>query len=386
MTGSIESFAITTEAEALRDLTERLKRTRWPDALDDAGWDFGTDLDYMQSLQRYWLEDYDWEKQRRHLNRFSHYRYDHDGLPIHFIHEPGKGPDPLPLLITHGWPGSFLEMTRILPLLTDPAAHGGDPGDAFTLIVPSIPGYGFSGRPRRRGMNVQAVADIWAKLMTKLGYERFGAQGGDWGSWISIALGLRHPERLSGLHLNYVSTRFRPDLGPGTPPLTAEEEQYLETVARWADAEGAYMAIQGTKPQTLSFGLADSPIGLAAWILEKFRGWSDNDGVPEDIIARDDLITNVMIYWLTNTIHSSMRFYSEARAKLLHLEPGQRVTVPTGVVRLPREIPMPPRSWVERAFNLRHWTSLARGGHFAALEVPELLAEDIRAFFRPLRS
>jgi pimeloyl-ACP methyl ester carboxylesterase len=386
MAGSIESFTITTEAEALADLTERLKRTRWPDALDDAGWDFGTNLDYMRELQRYWLEDYDWERERQRLNRFPHYRYDHDGLPIHFIHAPGKGPDPLPLLMTHGWPGSFLEMTRILPLLTDPGAHGGDARDAFTLIVPSIPGYGFSGRPRRRGMNVEAVADIWAELMTALGYRRFGAQGGDWGSWISIALGLRHPERLSGLHLNYVSTRFRPDLGPGMPPLTEEEENYLKTVARWADAEGAYMAIQGTKPQTLSFGLSDSPIGLAAWILEKFRGWSDNDGVPEDIIARDDLITNVMIYWLTNTIHSSMRFYSEARAKLLHLKPGERVTVPTGVVRLPREIPMPPRHWVERAFNLQHWTSLARGGHFAALEVPELLAADIRAFFRPLRS
>lgn len=183
-----------------------------------------------------------------------------------------------------------------------------------------------------------------------------------------------------------LSTRFRPYLGPGTTPLTAEEEQYPATVAKWGDAEGAYMAIQGTKPQTLAYGLTDSPIGLAAWILEKFRAWSDSKGVPEDIIARDDLITNVMIYWLTGTINSSMRFYKEARAKLLHLEPGQHVTVPTGVVSLPREIPMPPRRWVERAFNLQHWTSLARGGHFAALEVPELLAEDIRAFYRPLRS
>jgi pimeloyl-ACP methyl ester carboxylesterase len=386
MAGSIEPFTITTEPEALADLTERLKRTRWPDELDDAGWDFGTNLDYMRSLHDYWLREYDWETQRRRLNCFRHYRYDHDGLPIHFIHEPGKGPDPFPLIMTHGWPGSFLEMTHILPLLTDPGAHGGDPRDAFTLIVPSIPGFGFSGRPQRRGMNVQAVADIWTGLMTKLGYERFGAQGGDWGSWISIALGLYHPERLAGIHLNYVSTRFRPDLGPGTPPLTAEEEAYLKTVARWGDEEGAYIAIQGTKPQTLAYGLTDSPIGLAAWILEKFRAWSDNKGVPEDIITRDDLITNVMIYWLTGTIHSSMRFYSEARARLMHLGPGERVTVPTGVVRLPREIPMPPRRWVERAFNLVHWTSLERGGHFAAFEAPELLAEDIRAFFRPFRS
>ena len=386
MTGSIENFTITTDADALADLEERLRRTRWPDEIEGAGWDFGTNLDYMRDLQRYWLDSYDWETQRLRLNHFRHYRYDHDGLPIHFIHEPGKGPAPLPLLITHGWPGSFLEMTRILPLLTDPGAHGGDPKDAFTLIVPSLPGFGFSGRPRRRGMNVQAIGDIWAALMTALGYERFGAQGGDWGSWVSIALGLHHPGRLAGLHLNYVSTRFRPDLGPGTPPLTTEEEQYLATVAKWGETEGAYMAIQGTKPQTLAYGLADSPIGLAAWILEKFRGWSDNKGVPEDIIARDDLITNVMIYWLTNTIHSSMRLYNEARASLPHLGPGQRVTVPTGVVSLPREIPMPPRRWVERAFNLKQWTRLDRGGHFAALEVPELLAEDIRAFFRPLRS
>lgn len=386
MTRSIERFTIPADPEALADLTQRLKRTRWPDEIEDAAWDFGANLDYMRGLHRYWLEEYDWEAQRQRLNLFQHYRYDHDGLPIHFIHAPGKGPDPLPLIMTHGWPGSFLEMTRILPLLTDPGAHGGDPRDAFTLIVPSIPGYGFSGRPLKRGMNIQAIADIWAALMTRLGYERFGAQGGDWGSWISIALSLRHAPRLLGLHLNYVSTRFRPDLGPGTPPLTPEEERYLQTVAKWADAEGAYMAIQGTKPQTLAYGLTDSPIGLAAWLLEKFRTWSDNDGVPEDIIARDDLLTNVMIYWLTGTIHSSMRLYYEARLKLLQLAPGERVMVPTGVVRLPRELPMPPRSWVERAFNLKHWSSLPRGGHFAALEVPELLAEDIRAFFRPLRS
>jgi pimeloyl-ACP methyl ester carboxylesterase len=253
-------------------------------------------------------------------------------------------------------------------------------------VVPSIPGYGFSSRPTEPGMNYSIVADLWARLMARLGHSRFGAQGGDWGSWVSAALALQHPERLTGLHLNYLSTRFRPGVSPSDPPLTADEQDYLDRVARWAEAEGAYIAIQATKPQTLAYGLSDSPIGLAAWLLEKFRAWSDCETGPEQAIPLDDLITDIMIYWVTNTAHSAARFYSGSREQPFHLAPGQKILPPCGVVTLPRELPMPPRSWAERAFNIVHWTHLPRGGHFAALEQPGPLAEDIRAFFRPLRA
>jgi pimeloyl-ACP methyl ester carboxylesterase len=381
----INRFQIHVDDAKLASLRTKLDLVRWPDELEDAGWSFGTDLQFMQELHGYWRETYDWRAQEKRLNALSHYQYRGDGPAIHFIHQPGQGPAPLPLIMTHGWPGSFVEMLKILPLLTDPGAHGGDPADAFSVVVPSIPGYGFSERPLRRGTSVFAVADLWAELMAALGYERFGAQGGDWGSWISSALGLRHPERLIGIHLNYVSTGFRPDLSLGTPPLTEEETAYLDRVAKWRDAEGAYIAIQSTKPQTLAYGLTDSPTGLAAWLIEKFQSWSDCDVRPDEVLSKDELLTNVMVYWLTNTVHSSLRFYNESRAAPLHLQPGQRILPPCGIVRLPRELPMPPRSWVERAFNLTHWTTLPRGGHFAAMEAPEQLAEDIRTFFRPLR-
>ncbi|SEC52574.1 Pimeloyl-ACP methyl ester carboxylesterase [Rhizobiales bacterium GAS191] len=382
----ITRFHIRADEAELAALKSKLEQVRWPDVLADARWEFGSELQFMQDLHGYWLDAYDWRREEERLNVLPHYRFERNGSLIHFIHQPGKGPDPLPLIMTHGWPGSFVEMLKILPLLTDPGAHGGNPADAFSLVVPSIPGYGFSDRPTRRGTNVFAVADIWADLMTALGYGRFGAQGGDWGSWISTALGLNYADRLIGIHLNYISTGFRPDLSAGAPPLTLEETAYLDRVAKWRDEEGAYFAIQGTRPQTLAYGLSDSPVGLAAWLIEKFQRWSDCQYRPDEVFSKDELLTNVMIYWLTNTAHSSIRLYSEARAQPLHLRPGQRVKPPCGIVRLPRELPMPPRSWAERAFNLPHWTTLPRGGHFAAMEVPELLAEDIRTFFRPLRS
>jgi pimeloyl-ACP methyl ester carboxylesterase len=383
--GAIVPFRIKVDQAALNDLADRLRRVRWPDELENARWEHGSDLSFMRRLLQYWLQQYEWTKEERRLNEFSHFHYERGEQRLHFIHERGRGPDPIPLILTHGWPGSFVEMLKIIPLLTDPEAHGGSSSDAFTIVVPSIPGYGFSSSPRRRGMNVFAVADMWAELMTALGHREFGVQGGDWGSWISTAVGLRHPRRVKGVHLNYISMGFRPDLGPGTPPLTDEENHYLDRTAQWRDAEGAYFAIQSTKPQTLAYGLTDSPIGLAAWLIEKFQRWSDCENEPSQAFTLDELITNIMIYWLTNTAHSSIRFYSEARAAPLHLNPGERVTPPCGIVRLPRELPMPPRSWAERAFNVVHWTTLPRGGHFAAMEVPDLLAEDIRKFFRPLR-
>jgi pimeloyl-ACP methyl ester carboxylesterase len=382
---SIKPFSISIDPSRLANLRYRLEHVNWPDTLDEAGWEFGTDLAYMRSLHRYWLETYDWPAQEARLNQLPHFLFEHGDRRVHFMHRPGNGPNPIPLLITHGWPGSFVEMLKILPMLSDPGAFGADPADAFSVVVPSIPGFGFSSRPTTRGTNVFAIADMWAELMTALGYDRFGVQGGDWGFWISTATALRHPDRVLGAHLNYVSTGFRPDLSPGTAPLTEEEHAYLERVAAWRESEGAYFSIQATKPQTLAYGLADSPIGLAAWLLEKFKSWSDCERSPEEILSRDELLTNIMIYWLTQTVHSSFRLYAEARAKPLHLGPGERVLPPCGIVRLPRELPMPPRHWAERAFNLVHWTNLPRGGHFAAMEVPHLLAEDIRAFFRPLR-
>jgi pimeloyl-ACP methyl ester carboxylesterase len=382
----VKPFSIAVPNEVLEDLRQRLMATRWSDETDAEPWRYGPPLAYMRHIVDYWLNRYDWRGQEAFLNSFPQYMTDIDGLSIHFIHQQGIGPDPMPLVMTHGWPGSFVEMLRILPMLTNPAAHGGRPEDAFTVVVPSIPGHGFSSRPVTPGMNYAVVADLWAKLMDRLGHGSFGAQGGDWGSWISAALALQHPERLTGLHLNYLSTRFRPGVSPSDPPLSAAEQDYLDRVARWAEAEGAYIAIQATKPQTLSYGLSDSPVGLAAWLLEKFRSWSDCEAVPEEAIALDDLITDVMIYWVTNTAHSAARFYGGSRERPFHLAPGQKIRPPCGVVTLPRELPMPPRSWAERAFNIVHWTRLPRGGHFAALEQPALLAEDIRAFFRPLRA
>ena len=383
--GSILPFTIAIPQELLVDLRERLLRTRWTDETDAEPWRYGPPLSYMQKVVEHWLHRYDWRQHERELNSLHHCTTNLDGLTIHFVHEPGVGPSPMPLILTHGWPGSFVEFAEIIPMLTDPAAHGGRAEDAFSVVVPSIPGHGFSSRPTRAGFNYSDVADLWAALMGRLGYDRFGAQGGDWGSWISVALAQQHPQRVTGLHLNYLSTRFRPGLRPSDPPLSAEEQDYLDRVAVWAEAEGAYIAIQATKPQTLGYGLSDSPVGLAAWLLEKFRGWSDCSDRPEGAIPLDALLTDIMIYWATNSAHSAARFYSGSRERPFHLAPGEKIAPPCGVVRLPRELPMPPRRWAERAFNITSWTELPRGGHFAALEQPQLLAEDIRAFFRPLR-
>jgi pimeloyl-ACP methyl ester carboxylesterase len=382
---AIDPFTFRADPEALRDLRKRLGRAIWPDEVVADPWRYGPPVDYMKGFVAYWLDQYDWQTQEARLNSFPQFVTDIGKHRIHFIHQPGKGPAPVPIILTHGWPGSFVELLKIIPMLTDPASYGGDPADAFTVIAPSIPGYGFSSRPKERGTSVFAVADLWAELMTRLGYAKFGVQGGDWGSWISAATALQRPDRLVGVHLNYLSTRFRPALSSNDPPLTSEEEAYLARVADWTATEGAYIAIQGTKPLTLSYALTDSPVGLAAWYVEKFRSWSDCRVEPDEIISKDEMITDIMVHWLTGTAHSAMRFYSESREHPLHLAAGQRITPPCGIVHLPGELPMPPRSWAERAFNVVHWSSLPRGGHFAAWEVPDLLAEDIRAFFRPLR-
>ena len=382
---AVTPFKIAVPETVIADLMHRLRHTRWTDEVEASPWHYGPPLAYMQRFVAHWLDRYDWRKREAELNALPQFTTEIDGQVIHFLHQVGKGPNPIPLVITHGWPGSFVEMLGLMPRLTDPAADGGRAEDAFSVVIPSIPGYGFSARPTRPGTDYSTVADLWVKLMDRLGYARFGAQGGDWGSWVSASLARQHPERVIGLHLNYLSTRFRPGVSPSDPPLTDAERIYLEECAAWGDAEGAYIAIQATKPLTLGYSLADSPVGLAAWLLEKFRSWSDCEEAPEDAIALDDILTNIMIYWVTNTGHSAARFYSGPRERPFHLAPGERIEAPCGIVTLPRELSQPPRSWAERAFNVVHWTSLPRGGHFAAMEQPGLLAEDIRVFFRRLR-
>jgi pimeloyl-ACP methyl ester carboxylesterase len=381
----VSPFRIQVPEAVLQDLRERLGRTRWPDQVAGAGWRHGSDLASIQELAAYWRDRFDWGAQERALNAFHHRLARIDGLAIHFVHERGRGPRPFPLILTHGWPGCFAEMLKLVPLLTDPASHGGLAEDSFDVVIPSIPGFGFSERPPRPGLGNRSVALLWNALMRGLGYSRFGAQGGDWGAGISTHLARLHPESVAGIHLNYVPGSYRPDLGPGTAPLTAAEEEFLGDAQRWLEDEGGYASLQGTRPQTAAYGLNDSPAGLLAWIVEKLRAWSDCGGDLERRFGKDEILTHVTVYWATETIGSSMRFYRESRRTPLQLRPGERVPVPCGFAHFPLEAPHPPREWVERGYDVRRWTEMPRGGHFAAMEEPELLAEDVRAFFRPLR-
>jgi pimeloyl-ACP methyl ester carboxylesterase len=381
---ALEQFSLPFSQSAVEDLRDRLQRTRWPDEIPGSDWAYGFDLGFLRDICGYWISQFDWASQLERLSRIKHYRYTSDGLGIHFIHERGKGPAPIPLILTHGWPGSFLEMRKILPLLTDPASHGGDPADSFDVVVPSLPGYGFSDRPTRSGMNVMRIADLWAGLMNELGYGRFGAQGGDIGAGVSTALGLRHADRILGIHLSFIPGSFRPFLEPGAT-FTPTEQEFLDDLAQWSERNGAYSHIQRTTPQTAAYGLNDSPAALAAWILEKFRAWSDCDGDVYRRFSRDELLTNVTLYWMTETIHSSFRLYFENRKAPLHFGSDDFVGAPCAIARFPKEISAPPRAWVERGYNVQRWSDMPRGGHFAASEEPELLAEELRSFFRNLR-
>lgn len=382
---SIEKFSIHVPDGTLEDLKRRLDATRWPHEIENAGWDYGSNLAYIRSLAEYWRNGYNWRQQEAALNQLPQFQVEVDGLKIHFVHVRGKGSAPLPLIITHGWPGSFVEMVKIIPLLTDPAAHGGRAEDAFDVVVPSLPGYGFSDKPRERGMNQNRIAALWVKLMEELGYKRFGAQGGDWGALISMMLGLDHAERMIGIHLNYIAGRFLLGGTLNQPQDDKVASAYLMEIRGWWESEGGYSHIQATKPQTLGFGLNDSPVGLAAWIMEKFRTWSDCAGDVESIFSRDALLTNIMIYWITQSMPSSTRLYYESRQNPVSLSAANRVNTPVGVAVFPGEIAMPPRELAKRGLNIARWTMMPRGGHFAAMEQPELLAQEIREFFRPLR-
>lgn len=375
-------FQIHVPDVTLTDLHERLSRIRWADTIPDSGWQYGTERDYLRDLIAYWRDRYDWRAEEARLNALPQYTVPIDGIDLHFIHQLGSGPAPLPLLLSHGWPGSVWEFRTLIPLLTDPASHGADPADAFTVVAPSLPGYGFSFQPNQPRFGVPAIARLFAALMTDvLGYPRFAAQGGDWGSFISARLAADYPERLIGIHLNMLPVPREPDK---IDPQTDEERRYEAEMRAWLREETAYQAIQGTKPQTLAYALTDSPVGLAAWIVEKFRTWSDCDGDLEAVFERDELLTNIMTYWVTGAIGSSFWPYYDR----LHTGwplPTARIETPTAHTAFPREIIRPPRSIAERHFNIQRWTPMAKGGHFAALEQPAALAEDIRAFFRPLR-
>ena len=382
---AVSPFQIAVDQAVLDDLQARLNLTRWPDEIPGSQWDYGSNLDYMKELVEYWRSDFDWRAQERKLNTFHHFKTPVDALNIHFIHERGSGPSPMPLVITHGWPSCFFEMTKIIPLLADPGSHGADPADAFDVVAPSLPGFGFSDASPEPGMQVQKVAGLWAKLMTEnLGYPKFAAQGGDIGAGVTSRLGYAHHAQLYGIHLTSV-TRPTPYLGAGSRPLTGAEQAHSAHRERWFLDEGGYNHIQGTKPQTLSYGLNDSPAGLAAWIIEKYRTWSDCHGDIESRYTKDELLTIVTIYWVTNTIGSSVRMYKENQSHTWELAQDEKVPAPSGMALFPQEIARPPREWAERSYDVRRWQEMPRGGHFAALEEPQLLAHEIREFFRPLR-
>lgn len=379
----LSPFRLRVEDEILSDLWARLDRARWPDEIPGSGWQYGTDLAYMKRLARYWRHQYDWRRHEDELNQFRQFRTSVAGIDLHFVYEPGVGPDPLPLLLPHGWPGSIVEFRQLIPLLTDPSRFGGDAEDAFTVIAPSLPGYTLSFRPNQPRCGIAEMADLFASLMTDvLGYERFAAQGGDWGAFIASRLGAAYPERLVGIHVSLLAMPRDP--APPSPP-TEEDLRFVEQLRHWLREETGYSAIMGTKPQTLAYGLTDSPVGLAAWIVEKFRAWSDCGGDIERSIPMDVLLTNIMLYWVTGAVNSSSwPYYARLHSPWIISE-TERVTVPTAYAAFPREIIRPPRRWAERYYNIQRWTEMPAGGHFAALEQPDVLAADIRAFFRGLR-
>ena len=366
MPANIEQFKIHVEDAVLEDLQARLARARFAEPFDDPTWEYGMPVAAVRMLVDYWRDEYDWRAQEARLNQFDHFRTSIDGQSIHFMHVRSANDDALPLLLMHGWPGSFVEFLDVIPRLTE----------EFHVVVPSLPGYGFSEPTRTRGWDPARIARAFMELMARLGYARYGAQGGDWGAQVGTRVGALDPEHCVALHLNM------PLANPCDVPLTEQEQADLAALAAFRKEESGYSLEQGTKPHTLGVGLSDSPAGLLAWIVEKFRAWSDCNGNVETAFSRDHLITNVMLYWVTNTITSSMRLYRE---RALSNDAPEFVGLPTGVARFPKEPLRYPRSWVERSYNVTHWVDMPRGGHFAAMEQPELFADDVRAFFREYR-
>jgi pimeloyl-ACP methyl ester carboxylesterase len=378
---TIEPFTVHIDESVLMDLRARIRNTRWPSDAPVPAWEQGTDLAYLQGLLDYWAGGFDWPARERDLNRYNHFRTVLDGVHIHFVHQKARGGNGIPLILTHGWPSTFLEMLPLVPMLTDPAAHGID-GPGFDVVIPSLPGYAFSERPPRTGVNYRYVADLWHRLMRALGYDRYGAAGGDFGAGVATLLALDDPSSVTGIYLT--TFELDPYRGPAASPLSTVERAYLAVRDDWDARERGYSAIQSTKPQTLGYGLSDSPAGLAAWILEKWRSWTDCDGDLEARVPRDFLLTMLTIYWATNTITTSIRDYYDNRWTAVSIGPHDFVSVPTAFGVFTGQFVFegdPPREYLARLYNIRRWTPMPRGGHFAAVEEPDLLAHDLTKAF-----
>jgi pimeloyl-ACP methyl ester carboxylesterase len=377
----IKPFRIAIPQAELDDLRDRLARTRWPDELPGVGWSYGTPLGYLRELAEHWRTSYDWRRHEARLNELPQFTTTIDGANVHFVHLRSPEPNAFPLVITHGWPGSIVEYLALFGPLADPRAHGGDPADAFHLVVPTIPGFGFSGPTHDTGWNARRVAGAFATLMARLGYGRYGAHGGDWGARISRELGLADPEHVAGVHVTSVPA---PASDEDLASLTDEERGRLARGRRFMADGAGYAQLQSTRPQTLAYALTDSPVGQLAWIVEKFKEWTDSAEVPEEAVDRDQVLTNVMLYWLTRTAGSSARIYYEAGHSGEWGAPPAPSRVPTAVALFPQEISLPIRRFAERTNNIVRWTEFDRGGHFAAMEEPDLVIDDARAFFRTM--
>jgi len=380
VSADIEPFRIEVPDDALEDLRRRLVATRWPEREAVADWSQGAPLSYVQDVCRYWAEQYDWRATEARLNALGSKRTELDGLGIHLLHVPSPEPDALPLLVTHGWPGSVVEFLKVIGPLADPRSHGGDPSDAFHVVCPSLPGYGFSDKPTATGWGIERIAGAWVTLMNRLGYSRYGAQGGDWGAAVTTAIGRLDTDHCAGIHVNM------PLAGPGKNPpedFTEREKSAVEALKHHQDWGTGYSKQQSTRPQTVGYGLVDSPSAQAAWILEKFWAWTDCDGHPEHVLTRDELLDNVMLYWLPAAGASSARLYWESFNALRNPAP---VTIPSGMSIFPKEIFRPTQRWAERSYtDIRYWNELDKGGHFAAFEQPALYVEEVRTFFRLVR-
>ncbi len=374
----IRPFRIETPQAQLDDLRERLRRTRFPEKETVGDWSQGVPLDYMREVTETWATTYDWRRRESALNAQPQFLIEIRGVDIHFFHHRSPEPEARPLVMTHGWPGSFLEFQKVIGPLTDPVAHGGRAEDAFHLVLPSLPGYAWSGKPTAHGWSIEVIADAWSELMPRLGYDHYLAQGGDWGAAVTTALGLRHAGPCLGIHLNMPTVRAEPD----APDLTENEKDALEGLAHYRNWDSGYSKQQSTRPQTLGYGLVDSPVGQAAWILEKFWSWMDCNGHPENVLSRDELLDNVMVYWLTASGASSGRLYWESFGRG-SLDP---LDLPVGVSIFPHEIFRASRRWAAKRYrNLVYWNRLDRGGHFAAFEQPELFVAEVRAAFDAMR-
>jgi pimeloyl-ACP methyl ester carboxylesterase len=379
MSEEIRPYKIQVSDAELDDLKRRLRATRWPDPQTVSDWSQGIPLDYVRTVCDYWAREYDWRKTEARLNAIPQFRTDLDGLGIHFLHIRSRHEEALPLVLTHGWPGSIIEFVKVIPALTDPTAHGGEASDAFHVVCPALPGYGFSDKPKKNGWSVEKIARAWSELMLRLGYTRYYAQGGDWGAAVTVAIALQDTEHCHGIHVNMPLVRPDPALGP----LTDEEKDALAASEHYQTWDSGYSKQQSTRPETLGFGLADSPAGQAAWILEKFWAWTDCNGNPENALTRDEMLDDVMLYWIPNAAASSARLYWESFSKGNY----QPVRIPVGFTAFPKEIFRTSRRWAEKRFpNLVYWNRVDRGGHFAAFEQPELFVREVRACFRTMRA